>query len=89
MTASLLGAGAQAQAALSFQLEVATHIQPGPGASNVAPDATGTSQVVLGERYISVNSPGQATIFDLASRRRYQVDLKAGTYVEAAPGRAP
>ena len=81
MTAALLGAVANAQAALSFQIEVATRNQPGQGAS-MAPDERHTSQVVLGERYMSVTSSGQSHIFDLASRRRYQIDLKAGTYVD-------
>lgn len=46
------------------------------------PDDTLTSQVVLGERSLSITTPGRAAILDFASRRRYDIDLKAGTYVD-------
>ncbi|MDB5907587.1 MAG: hypothetical protein JWP34_1701 [Massilia sp.] len=82
MAVVLLGAGAHAQAGLSFQLAVATHNEPGPGASNVPPDEARTSQVVLGEPYLSITTPATAQIFDFASRRRYQVDLQTHTYVD-------
>jgi hypothetical protein len=82
MMAALLGAGAQARAGLSFQLQVATHNQPGAGASNVPEDVVRTSQVVLGERYASAATPAFSSIYDFASRRRYQVDRKTGTYVD-------
>jgi hypothetical protein len=79
--AVLFGASSQAYAELSFQLAVATHNQPGAGSSGVPPDDVRTSLVALGERYMSITAPGQMNIYDFAKRRRYQVDLKAGTYV--------
>lgn len=82
VAAALLGAASGAQAALSFHAEVATRHQAASGASNVPPDATRASEVVLGERYMSVSAPGQLNIFDFTSRRRYQVDPAAATYVD-------
>ena len=81
LAAALLGAITQAQAGISFQVAVATHNEPAAGSSNVPPDDTLTSQVVLDERSMSVTSGGRAGVFDFASRRRYEIDLKAGTYV--------
>lgn len=78
---AMLAVAVQAQAGTSFQITVATHNQPGPGSQNVPPDDTLTSQVVLGERSMSITTPGRAAILDFASRRRYDIDLKAGTYV--------
>lgn len=82
VAAAMLAVAVQAQAGASFQMTVATHNQPGPGSQNVPPDDTLTSQVVLGERSMSVTMPGRAAMFDFASRRRYEIDLKAGTYVD-------
>ncbi|MDB5935452.1 MAG: hypothetical protein JWQ01_2796 [Massilia sp.] len=79
----LLLAGAQAQAGLSFRMEVATHNAPGANTTGSRPgDDTRTSQVVLGDRHMVVTTAGASVIYDFASRRRYEIDLKAGTYVD-------
>lgn len=78
----LLAVALQAQAGITFQVAVSTHYQPGPGSQNLPPDDTVTSQVLLDARSISVTTPGRTAVFDFASRRRYDVDLKAGTYVD-------
>lgn len=81
MAAAFVGASAQAHAGISFRVAVATHNEPAAGSSNVPPDETLTSQVVLGERSMSVTTGERASVFDFAGRRRYEIDLKAGTYV--------
>jgi hypothetical protein len=79
----LLAAGAQAQAGLGFRMEVATHNQPAANSAGSRPaDEAQTSQVVLGERHMSVTTANAAVIYDFASKRRYEVDLKAATYVD-------
>ena len=79
----IAGALAQAQAGLDFRMEVATPDKPGAGSVSSRLDhVTETSQVVLGDRYRSVTTLDQAGIYDLAGRRRYQVDLKTGTFVD-------
>lgn len=82
LATALLGAIAQAQAGVSFQAVVATLNQPAAGSSNVPPDDTATTRVVLGERSMAVTSASRAAVFDFAGRRRYDIDLKAGTYVD-------
>lgn len=79
----LLVAGAHAQAGLGFRMEVATHNTPGANTTGTLPaDDTRASQVVLGDRHMTVTTPSDMLIYDFASRRRYQVDLKAATYVD-------
>jgi hypothetical protein len=83
VAAALLMAGASAQAGLSFQMNVATHNQPGTGTTTSRPEHERvTSQVVLGERHIAVVAPADAQIYDFSSRRRYRVDLKDSTFVD-------
>lgn len=78
----LLFLSAQARAGLSFQLSVETKNTPGEGASGTPADSTEQSQVVLGERYLSVKSAGRMTILDFDKRRRYEIDLKDASYVD-------
>lgn len=82
IAAALLAVAVQAQAGISFQATVAKHSEPGPGSQNTPPDSTRSSQVVLGERAMSVTLPGRAQVFDFARKRRYDIDLKANTYVD-------
>jgi hypothetical protein len=81
--AVLLIAGAHAQAGLSFQMEAVTRHQSAEGSVNTRPEhETATRQVVLGDRHMLVSGPGAAEMFDFAGKRRVQVDLKTGTYVD-------
>jgi hypothetical protein len=82
MAVALLGAAGLAHAGLSFQMEVATHNESGAKASRAPADQIRTSQVVLGAQYMTVTTGESTTIWDFAKRRRFLVDLKAGTYVD-------
>lgn len=80
---TVLCAGAvPAQAEISFQAVVATHNEPGPSTKNTPPDETRTTQVVLSDRRMSITSSARAELYDFAGMRRYDIDLKTGTYVD-------
>ncbi|MDQ1814600.1 hypothetical protein RBA41_14920 [Massilia sp. CCM 9210] len=73
---------APAFAALSFDLSVATKYAVASHGNNPPPDKIEQYKVVLGEHYLSVSSASESTIYDLASRRRYQIDLATRRYVD-------
>ncbi|CUI06933.1 hypothetical protein [Massilia antarctica] len=80
--AGALCTSAPALAALSFDLSVATKYKVAAHGDNPPPDEVRQFKVVLGERYLSVSSPSESTIYDLATRRRYQIDLASRRYVD-------
>lgn len=78
----LCASAAPAFAVLSFDMSVATRYAVAAHGDNPPPDEIKQYKVVLGERYISVSTAGESTIYDFASRRRYQIDLASATYVD-------
>ncbi|MDM5176184.1 hypothetical protein PO883_03130 [Massilia sp. DJPM01] len=82
LLAGALCASAPAFAALSFDLSVATKYKVASHGDNPPPDEVKQYKVLLGERYLSVSSAGETMIYDLANRRRYQIDLASGSYVD-------
>lgn len=82
LAATLCASAAPALAVLSFDMSVATRYTVAAHGDNPPPDEITQYKVVLGERYISVSTPGESTIYDFASRRRYQVDLASASYVD-------
>ncbi|MDQ1832020.1 hypothetical protein [Massilia scottii] len=73
---------APALAALSFDLSVATKYALASHGDNPPPDEVRQYKVVVGEHYLSVSSASESTIYDLTTRRRYQIDLATRRYVD-------
>jgi hypothetical protein len=79
---ALCASAAPAFAVLSFDMSVTTRYTVGTHADNPPPDEIKQYKVVLGERYVSVSTAGESTVYDFAQRRRYQVDLASNSYVD-------
>lgn len=82
LAGALCASAAPALAVLSFDMSVATKYTVAAHGDNPPPDEVKQYKVVLGERYISVSTAGESTIYDFAGRRRYQVDLGSASYVD-------
>jgi hypothetical protein len=82
LAGALCASAAPAAAVLSFDLNVATRYTVASHGDHPPPDEIKQYKVVLGERYLSVSTTGESTIYDFASRRRYQLDLASASYVD-------
>lgn len=77
-----LAASAGAHAGMTLQIHIATQHEAGPGGSNTPADSTRDERVVLGPRYIEVQSGKRTSIYDFASRRHYEIDVPNARYVD-------
>lgn len=68
-----------AEAALHITVSATFKNVANPGAKG-EPDSQRTSEVVLGETYISSRTGDATTVYDFAQRRRYLLDEKAKTF---------
>jgi tetratricopeptide (TPR) repeat protein len=71
-----------ANAALTLQMRVTSHVEAVDGASTPPPDKTQEEQVFIGAHYVAIKSEHTLSLLDFAKRRRYQVDLQAARYVD-------
>jgi hypothetical protein len=79
-TAFLLMSSAQAN--VSLQVEVDTHVDAGKRAQNAPADTRSSLEVILADRYFVVNSAKLATVYDFDRRKRVVIDTERKTRVD-------
>jgi hypothetical protein len=79
-TAFLLASLAQAN--VSLQVEVDTHVEAGKGAQNVPTDASSSLEVILADRYFVVKSAKLTNVYDFDKRKRVVIDTEHKTRVD-------
>jgi hypothetical protein len=73
---------ATVQAAVTFHVDVDTHMESNGNAKNVPSDSHGTFDVTLADKFILVKSVKETTIFDFDKRKRIVINNEAKTRVD-------
>ncbi len=79
-TAFLLMSSAQAN--VSLQVEVDTHVGAGKRAQDAPADTRSSWEVILADRYFVVNSAKLTTVYDFDRRKRVVIDTERKTRVD-------
>jgi hypothetical protein len=71
-----------AQANVSLQVEVDTHVEAGTGAQSAPTDGSSSLEVILADRYFVVKSAKLTNVYDFDRRKRVVIDTERKTRVD-------